>query len=478
MTSERTDEFDRNAATTTERSAARAPEPKFVRGEGQLAVYREHWHPTGHILNMWEATQAYGESTIEEALEYGSAILRETRTSTKDALTKRRAALGLNQSAVAHAARVPVDDVRTAEYQPASVDIEKLERIAFVLGLDERLVAFRTECGGDAALGMRLKTLQWDPYGVIPTINQTTAVLLAEAASVIRVQHRLGKWLGLNSELERFEKSSDYGSSQSPAWQVGYRLARDARETLGLGNNPIPSMRDLVEKTLGIPVIQVGMNEAIAGATVTNTDEEGNEIRGVVLNINGDNDNVWVRRATLAHELGHLLYDPDHELEKVRVDSYRTSQLNAETHQPDYADYVEQRANAFAIAFLAPLESVREIAQTPVTQEDVDQVMSKFGISHTAARYHIGNCHYRNYDVPMGSSVATPSDEQKAAEDFTIDYFPLEETAYQRRGKFSGLVAAAYEKSLISENTAAFYLQCHPAVIEESYQNLKGLFDV
>jgi hypothetical protein len=65
-----------------ERVGTPIPEPKFVRDEGQLAVYREHWNPTGHKLTTWEATRAYGEATIEEALEYGSAILRETRTST------------------------------------------------------------------------------------------------------------------------------------------------------------------------------------------------------------------------------------------------------------------------------------------------------------------------------------------------------------------------------------------------------------
>ena len=475
MTSERAHDFDRNFATTAERSTLEASEPQFIRGEGQLAVYREHWNPTGHKLTKWEATQAYGEATIEEALEYGSAILRETRSSTKDALAKRRIALGLDQRTVANAARVAEEEVVSAESLPAQVDIGSLESIAFVLGLDERFVAFRSDCGGDTDLGMRLKTLQSEAPGNTPSIPQTTAALLAEAASVIRVQHRLQKWLGFKSESDQFKKSHDYGSYQSPAWRVGYRLAQQARAALELGTGPIPSMRELVEKRLGIPVIQAGMNQTIAGATVANTDEEGNDVRGVVLNIDGENANVWVRRATLAHELGHLLYDPDDELKKVRVDSYQNSQLDPQTRQTYYTDYVEQRANAFAIAFLAPLESVRKITSTPVKQEDVDRVMSKFGISHTAARYHIGNCLYRQYEVPEGSSVATPSDEWKAIEDFAVDYFPLIETSNQRRGKYSGLVAGAYEKGLISDNTAALYLQCDHRMIAECSQSIREL---
>lgn len=280
---------------------------------------------------------------------------------------------------------------------------------------------------------------------------------------------------GLQIRIGTVQKSDNYGSYQSPAWRVGYRLAQDARAALNLGNNPIPSMRELVEKRLGIPVIQAGMNPVIAGATVANTDEEGNEVRGVVLNINGENAKVWVRRATLAHELGHLLYDPDSELKIVRVDSYQNSQSDPQIQQTHYTDFVEQRANAFAIAFLAPLESVREITSIPVKQEDVDRVMSKFGISHTAARYHIGNCHYRQYEVPEDSSMAAPSDEWKAAEDFAVDYFPLRDTSNQRRGKFSGLVADAYEKDLISEDTAALYLQCDHRMIAECSQSIREL---
>ena len=475
MTSERIPETEHSNPAIPGKSGHLRGESGFVRGEGELAVYRERWQQTGHVLTRWEAIQAYGEATINEALEYGSAILKETKTSTKDALASRRENLGLTTLHVARAARVSQSAVEQAESTPAVVDIDQLERIAFVLGLDERFVAFRSDCGGDADLGLRLKTLQLATVGNTPSISPAVAVLLAETASVIRTQHRLQDWLNIRSELDRFQKSNDYGSYQNPAWRVGYSLARDARAKLGLDNQPITSMRELVEKRLGIPVIQASMNPQIAGATVTNTDAQGNEVRGVLLNISGDNDNVWVRRATLAHELGHLLYDPEQELKKVRVDSYSASQSDPQTLQ---SDYVEQRANAFAIAFLAPVEAVAEMTAPPIKQEDVDNVMSTFGISHTAARYHIGNCHYRQYDVPEGSSLAIPSDEQRAAENFSVDYFPLEETADQRRGKFSGLVAATFEEALISEDTAAEYLQCERHLVSHHSQTLRDLFEI
>ena len=154
---------------------------------------------------------------------------------------------------------------------------------------------------------------------------------------------------------------------------MGYDLAEQAREHLGLGDEPVPSMRSLVEDNLGIPVIQARLRNEIAGATVAVTDEDGHECRGIVLNTVGQNQNVWVRRATLAHEVGHLLYDPEDRLEGIRVDTYETNDVNPESGS---TDYVEQRANAFAIAFLAPLGAVRRVAPTPISGESISKAMA------------------------------------------------------------------------------------------------------
>ena len=475
MRSNSSNEVDRGVSSAAGDFANIGGDTKFVRGGVQLAVYRPAWNQTGHVLTSREAQEAYGYDTIVEALEFGSAILRETPTSTEDALKERREDLGLESRAVALAAGVPIEQIALAESQASKVPIRNLEKIAFVLGLDERFVAFKSDCGGDADLGVRLKVLHREPSSET-RINQRGAIILSEAASVIRVQHRLQNWLSLPSERDKFVADTDYGSAQNPAWRIGYRLARDTRSKLALGQDPIQSMRELVEKRLCIPVVQAQMNADIAGATVTNTDESGNEVRGIVLNISGENENIWVRRATLAHELGHLLYDPSGALEKVRVDFYRDNQENAETNA--YADYVEQRANAFAIAFLAPVESVRDIVSTPVTEDDVSNVMSTFGISHTAAKYHIGNCLYRRFAIPERFPNTMPSDEQKAAENFTTDYFPIHATPHQRRGKFSGLVAAACQNGLISEQTAALYLHGDEEEIRSVCNDLRSLFEV
>ena len=192
------------------------------------------------------------------------------------------------------------------------------------------------------------------------------------------------------------------------------------------------------------------------------------------LNTAGQNENVWVRRATLAHEIGHLLYDPDDRLERVRVDTYAINGVNPQTKS---TDYVEQRANAFAIAFLAPLDAVRKVAPTPVSGEGISKVMAHFGLSLTSARFHVSNAHHRQYDVPPSYDIpdTKPGDEWSGSENFTADYFPISNTPMQRRGQFAGVVAAAYQSGLISEYTASAYLDCE---VEEFLDKLPVIFSI
>ena len=113
--------FDRSVSTNAGEGSFSVTGLKFVRGGAQLAVHRPQWNQTGHILTGWESREAYGEGTIREALEYGSAILRETPTSTEDAFVKRREDLGLNSHVVARAANVPNERILLTESQPSEV---------------------------------------------------------------------------------------------------------------------------------------------------------------------------------------------------------------------------------------------------------------------------------------------------------------------------------------------------------------------
>ena len=453
--------------------AAKASTRKFVRSDAELAVYEPERRPTGHVLTAWEAYSAFGIEVLEEAVEYGAAILKCERNATASALKRRREKLNLSQEDVARAASLTSADIESAESIPSRLPTTQLENAAFVLGLDERLLAFKRDSGGDDRLAYRLRALSSNGIQSPRVISPRTALLFAEAASIIRVQLRLQRWLEIETESGSFTPSDFYGSFETPAWRAGYNLAEEARKTLGLGQSPIRSMRELVEERLGIPVVQVHLGQKIAGATVLTVDEEDREARGVILNTAGDNENVWMRRATIAHELGHLLFDPYDKLENVRVDPYNQSQADPEAQD---IDHVEQRANAFAIAFLAPLDQVRRLAPFPFSRESIVNVMQTFGISRTAARYHISNAHYRQNEVPHFELNEPPSDELKGAESFTGDFFPLKNTSLQRCGRFAGLVARAVDEGYISEHTASLYLQCSVPEFRERSGSLREIF--
>ena len=173
---------------------------------------------------------------------------------------------------------------------------------------------------------------------------------------------------------------------------------------------------------------------------------------GIVLNLKGANDNPLVRRATIAHELAHLLYDPDEYLNTVRVDTYEG--LASDPTSPPYLDdeyyRVEQRANAL----------VHDMTLPPFSGEDVRRVVSKYGISVTAASYHVVNAHFRQYDYPRD---VTPDrgDDWRGVENFTVDFLPIStSTPVTRRGRFARLVVEACKNRLISTESAAEYLCC------------------
>ena len=355
-----------------------------------------------------------------------------------------------------------------AEDPLGDAPIQVLEQIALALGLDERLLSVDLTAGADESLGIRLRTLQ--TQGVDgPKLSQAAVAAFADAASVMSTQHRLQEWLSAASP-ELPDPSGDYGGGQTAAWRVGYRLAEHARDFFALGSDPIPSVREFVEERLRIPVVQAELGSNICGATVSTGD-----VRGIILNTVGQNENVWVRRATLAHELAHLLFDPEPELKSLRVDTYKATSANPES-ELEGPNYVEQRANAFAIAFLAPPEAVRDMAGLPPADDAVAATARTFGISRTAAGYHVSNSYWGEAGDLGTAEFIEPTPEQTAAENFTIDFFRPESTPLTRRGQFAGLVAGAHARSMLSTESAALYLRCSPQEFLDDQATLADLF--
>jgi hypothetical protein len=422
--------FGSDSQGESEAARAASSNQQFVRNQDHLALWSEG--ARGRVLNAREALELFGMQRLVEAVDYGSAILTTAPGEPALTLSQRREALGLDQRAFAKATKRPLAEIQDSEDPKTRSPIRVLEPIAAALGLDERVLGLTPGAKGDRELAVRLKTLGRSQR---QRLSAKTVLAFAEGGPwVIATQDRLQRALGLPAGAqEGFVPSGEYGGAGDPAWQHGFSLAHKNRRLLGLDEtSPIDSMRDLCDR-LGIPLLQAELPDTIVGATL-----EVHQVRGVLVNIRGDNENVWVRRATIAHELGHLLWDPSQELEHVKVDSFK--QLEAPYQKARFSP-VEARANAFSIELLAPQREVaRRIREAPSPAQGLQEVMETFGLSFTAARYHAWNALKRSVEWEEFSGVRVdPSDEWKGREDFTTDYFPIEETGYLRRG--AGLLA-------------------------------------
>ena len=223
----------------------------------------------------------------------------------------------------------------------------------------------------------------------------------------------------LTVALAEFEPSHDYGHGE-PAWRAGYVLAERTRERLGLGLEPIESMRDLVEHRLGIPIIQVALPTRIAGATVSSHGQ-----RGIVLNTAGANSNVWIRRTTMAHELAHILFDPEEQLSNVRVDSYdETARAEHGAGVPRQCRAARERLRG---SVPGPARGCQEDRSEPCPSERDEHRAGDVELRHRSGRSTLP-CRQRlvgtgRASARTGTFAAEPTDEQVSAENFTLDYF-------------------------------------------------------
>ena len=439
--------FGSESSGGTPRERAMSSKREFVRGQTMLAEASEQ--ATGHRLAAADALDSFGFQTLLTAVEEGQAPLVRDRDEPAQTLRKHREALGYTPRHLARLAKATVDDVIRAETPGKVSSIRILERLARPLAIDERILGFKSQTGAEE-LGVRLRQLSARADGSAG-LSPTDVAALAESAWVIARQTSLLSLIGApNADgSKRFQPDDDYGY---PTYERGYRLAAVARRILGLDPEaPIGSMRSLIADTLDIPLVQTSLGRGLAGATIASGDA-----RGIVVNIEGDNRSVWVRRMTLAHELGHLLWDPAPRLDRLMVDRYRDLAVNSTYRR----DPVEIRANAFAIAFLAPPAAVdRMVDQSGDVPSAVFAVARRFGISVTAAAAHVGNVSRVRVVLPSGSRFPEPTDDMRAREDFTIDFFPIRNVPPALVGRFAGVVARALGQNAISKDTAATLLR-------------------
>lgn len=458
---------------------AKNSERIFVRSMDHLAFHSES--ATGQKLTAYEALSHFGEGKIAEVLEYGTAVLiSDSQRPTSQPGTRiraRRKSLGLTPSDLASRVGISGDDIAALESGFTRVPARTLIRTCSALALDEYRIGLEDPSANDQELGVRFRKLQTDLDNKGNRLTKSSTLSLLEDAWIISKQENLRHALMQGSYFRsQFTPNPDYGHAQYPAWRIGYELASRTREILGLHpEEPIGNLRSLIEDQLNIPLIQDKLPRNIAGATL-----QSGDARGIVINIAGKIFNTWSSRLTIAHELGHLLWDPDDRLNSLIVDT------NDQLDEPPWEanTFVEQRANAFAIEFLAPKSAVsRRFDSRDNPPEDIYDFMTEFGVSFTAARYHIWNATHQVWDLEdIKTSDVVPTADWEAREQFLGTYIPskqleAENFRMNRRGKFLCYVVDAQREHVISDDTAALYLGIDPSLLPDVESIRNDFFD-
>jgi len=443
---------------------AKTSDMLFVRSQDELSLFREG--AKGRQLSAWEAFDTFGFELLEEAVCEGAAIIVHSEDEPARTFKERRISLGLSTDDIADALQLDETQIDDIENSHKRNPIRILELVAQHLGLDERKITFKRDLQGDADLALRLK----DYKTTYTLLSSKTVLSFTEAAWIIAVEDRLQELLGTKKKIN-FDPSDEYGDAYHPAFKIAYDLAHETRKKLGLSQDePILSLRELCIDKLSLPVVQCKLPLSIAAATIAN-----NKSRGIVVNTDGKNQNVWVQRATVAHELGHLLWDPDQKLRKISVDNYKDIESGWSIHQERGSEFVEQRANAFAAEFLAPME----IAESIYRKEGIRTVMEKFGVSFFLARYQIWNATYRTENLESITVDNTEETQEWSAREFyTVDWFPIKSVPISRRGYFAGLVRSAEKKNLISKDTAVQYLHCSEDEYSANKESIEDIYPI
>lgn len=463
--------FGEKSSGLTIEDRAATSQRLFVRG--QIQVGYDNPRAKGRRINAREALDTFGEDIMYGLVDRDVVPILWDASEPGKTIRERRIQMGLGLDKLARAVNIDEQTLKDFEQAKTTLTYRIIENIGRTLVLDENLLGCQPGAGGDPALGVRLREFLGAADQDLSSFTPQMVMRLSEAAWVIKRQSSLQSRLN-RSQTYVIRDRGIYPDEnyQFPTWRKGFDLADRTRVALGIGpDTPIQSMRALVEETLNIPVVQAPFNPRFAGATIAVSDDA----RGVVLNTEGQNKNVWIRRNTLAHELGHLLWDSGQKLNKLVVDEFSDFD-DFQSGALGKRDPVEMRANGFAVQFIAPRDGVVNIFSAHNDKDaGIRAVMDNYGVSFTAAKWQLVNARIIPADFKFGKFDLSPNDEWKAREDYTLDYFPIDTVPLSRRGRFAGVVIDAVNAGLISDDSAASFLGCtHHEFIErkETIQNL------
>jgi len=255
--------------------------------------------------------------------------------------------------------------------------------------------------------------------------NPADVRLLALAAEQGRILGHLMGLLGKEIKLQQHKRT--VGVQGGELWREGYELGEAARTALVPDDGPLHDLPRLLNE-LGVHVARVPLSsENIDAASIWEPSVRESGAAPVVL-VNSEShllEHPGAFRASLAHELCHLLHDAGE----------RDLTTNVSWGMEGWGNYhndLEVRARAFAPAFLAPRNGVRkwheELPQSirGNATKMVNALAETWGLSFEGAAWHANNCGF--IESPEADRLAgMPRKPKISLDNFEIqeDFYPL-----------------------------------------------------
>ncbi len=279
-----------------------------------------------------------------------------------------RSLSGLEPAEVARLARV--EPARLAAIEGgANLSAAELIALADALGVSP-VTLLGTERADPRRSAARFRA----PLG-FEMISSTDARALARAAEAGRIHAFLWEKLGRPASVVTAARKVTALTARPAPWKQGYVLGEEARLKLAPTEGPITSLQGWLEEA-GVLVLELTLEARdVEAASLA----EAGASPVIILNHSVDRVRYApARRAILAHELCHLLHDANGDRDLLTLVS----------RQNDTSD-VEQRANGFAPAFLAPGRWVGTLSGTP--RSISASIARRWGLSFEGAAWHAKN---------------------------------------------------------------------------------------
>jgi Zn-dependent peptidase ImmA (M78 family) len=273
-----------------------------------------------------------------------------------------REAATLRPEQLAAWARLDLGRFEELEAGRAKFTWRELDSCARVFGL--RLDDLLDGEAGRAPMTLLLRSDQDESgLGVQQNLTVDSCELLGEFQRALRDIADLEQGLGISRPalpaIPKDAKKSDL--------HPGERLARAARKELGLGDDPIPSMVDLLHR-LGMSVLWVSTAErSLDGACARLP------VPGVLVVHDEGSPSPWRTRTTLAHELCHVLFD---------LGADRPVLLCPSQARGQHLEDLERTAKAFAAHLLVPTSRIKLVvgSKDPTSEDAIGVVGETFGV--------------------------------------------------------------------------------------------------